>query len=607
MIIKRTLFLCVVVFSTFFYAACDDTSPVALDDVSATLNSAQKGAPFAGVTPQAIEGEYMVVLKETVAAAEVDALAAGIAEAHGGEVRFVYRHVLKGFAVSMPASAVNAVSVLSDVAYVEQSQVAYGSSVAVADTQLAAPWHLDRIDQRALPLNSKYGYSLDGTGVTAYVIDSGMDLDHGQFGGRASLGADLVDPLDGGEDCNGHGTHVAGILGSATYGVAKDVTLKAIRVFDCNNAGTIAGVIAGLDTTVAMASGPSVANLSMAGVGSQALEDAVENLVAEGIPIAVSIGDLNNANCGTAPGSSPSAFTVAATDINDRRTSTSSYGTCVDFFAPGEDIVSTWLAGGTNMASGTSQAAPHVAGVIALYLEAEPTAPPLSPTVASVADVLFDHATIGVVTNPGAGSPNRFLFSDVPNNPRTFDLTLENARIKANGKGEGEFSWDPATVFTSQVDLYVDEAPDGTPKKTTSNDGSALLKFNNPGNGPFDVQACEHNSTVICSDIVSVSFTFTIRLKQVFFNQNGTKKAVIKWDPTKVNTNKIDFYIEDTLDIRTQNDGKHKLKITLAGDGPFEIYACEKNSTTECSNSVFADFSGAVVIYEPDPDSDEGE
>ena len=271
MITKRFSFFGVLLFAALLYAGCEEAGPVAVDNVATTLNSAQKGASVSAFSPQAIEGEYLVVLKETALANDVGTRAREIAAAQGGEVLYVYRHVLNGFALKMPAASVQAVAALADVDYVEQSQFARGSSVAVADTQFGAPWGLDRIDQRPLPLNGRYGYSLSGDGVTAYVIDSGMDLDHPQFGGRASLGADLVDPLEGGEDCNGHGTHVAGIIGSITYGVAKDVSLKAIRVFDCDNAGTVPGVIAGLDTTVALASGPSLVNLSMIGVVSSAL------------------------------------------------------------------------------------------------------------------------------------------------------------------------------------------------------------------------------------------------------------------------------------------------------------------------------------------------
>ena len=241
---KRIFFLCLLVLAAFIYVGCEGTAPVAVEDAFTTHNSAQQGTSFSPLTAQSIEGEYIVVFEETVSQADVGGRARQIAEDNGGEVLFIYRHVLKGFAATLPPSSIEAVSAFSDVAFVEPSQTVYGSSVSVsvdaalADTQTSAPWGLDRIDQRKLPLNNKYGYSLSGVGVTAYVIDSGMDFDHPEFGGRASLGVDLVDDGQNGEDCNGHGTHVAGIIGSSTYGVAKDVTLKAIRVFDCLNAST---------------------------------------------------------------------------------------------------------------------------------------------------------------------------------------------------------------------------------------------------------------------------------------------------------------------------------------------------------------------------------
>ena len=374
-----------------------------------------------------------------------------------------------------------------------------------------------------MPLNNKYGYSLSGVDVTAYVIDSGMDFDHPEFGGRASLGVDLVDDGQNGEDCNGHGTHVAGIIGSSTYGVAKDVTLKAIRVFDCLNASTVPLVIAGLDETVDIASAPAVVNLSMISVASTALKTAIENTVDAGFAVAVSAGDVNTGVCASAPANAPSALTVAASTITDARSSSSNFGDCVDIFAPGRDILSTWLAGGTSTATGTSQAAPHVAGVVALYLEAEPGAPPLSAVETSVEDVILNHGTAGKISNPGANTDNLLLFSDVPDNPRTFDVDLDSRNIKDNGKGAAVFSWNTAGIFTNKLDFYVDETPDGSPKKTVDNDGMATLKFNDPVfSGPFEVQACEKGSTAVCSNVVAIPSKTTAKARP---SSPGTRPA----------------------------------------------------------------------------------
>jgi len=326
---------------------------------------------------------------------------------------------------------------------------------------------------------------------------------------------------------------------------------------------------------------------------------------------AISLGLLNG--CGTAPANAPSALTAAATTMGDSRTASSNFGTCIDIFAPGEDILSTWLGGATATASGTSQAAPHVAGVAALYLEDEPGAPPLSATTASVTDVILGHGTPGKVANAGTGSPNLLLFSDVPDNPRTFSISLENTTFKNNGKGKATFSWNTANVFSDELDFYVNEAPDGTPKKTTPNTGTGSVTVNNPVfNSPFEIQACEAGSTVICSNVIEVNFFyFKIKLKKTFINQSSQGVAKITWNKNKVPTNKIDVYVNEipdgTYEVRTRNDGVYKVRFADPGAGPYEIRACHKNSETRCSNLVTADFADAPIEYEPDPYDEPGD
>jgi subtilisin family serine protease len=249
--------------------------------------------------------------------------------------------------------------------------------------------------------------------VNAYIIDTGIRFTHNEFGGRAGSGFDAV---DGGaaDDCNGHGTHVSGTVGGSTYGVAKNVHLVAVRVLDCGGSGTTAGVIAGIDWVTANHVSPAVANMSLGGGASTTLDNAVVAAIASGVSFAVAAGNGNflgigvNA-CNSSPARVPAALTVGATNKNDKRASFSNFGSCVDLFAPGVDITSSWYSSNTatNTISGTSMSSPHVAGVAALYLQGNPGASP-----ATVSAALIANATTGVVTSPGAGSPNRLLFTN---------------------------------------------------------------------------------------------------------------------------------------------------------------------------------------------------
>ena len=338
----------------------------------------------------------------------------GLVGALGGEVTHVYRSALTGFAVRLPAAAVPALSALPGVAAVEPDGV-----VRATGTQSPVPsYGLDRIDQRALPLDGSLTTAADGAGVRAYVVDTGIALGHTDFGGRAVSGFDAVDggPAD---DCNGHGTHVAGTTGGTTYGVAKAVTLVAVRVLDCAGSGATSGVIAGVDWVAAdhAAGAPAVANMSLGGSASAALDTAVKGAIADGVTFAVAAGNdggtvgelLGTANaCNGSPSRVPAAITVGATGPDDARASYSSRGSCLDLFAPGTDITSAWYTSptATNTISGTSMATPHVAGVAALFLSTAP-----SSTPAQVAQQLVSTATPGVVRSPGTGSPNLLLFT----------------------------------------------------------------------------------------------------------------------------------------------------------------------------------------------------
>jgi subtilisin family serine protease len=349
------------------------------------------------------DNDYIVVLKDNVQ--DVDRDADDVAGRSGGQVLGKYRSALKGFSVRVK-SAADADRIARDprVSFVEKEQIYTASA-----TQTGATWGLDRVDQRALPLSGTFSYTGSGNGVTAYIIDTGILTSHTQFGGRASSGFDAVTAGGSAIDCNGHGTHVAGTVGGSTYGVAKNVKLVAVRVLDCNGSGTTSGVIAGIDWVTANAKLPAVANMSLGGGASSALDAAVQRAITKGVTFAIAAGNSNLNACNYSPARVTAAITVGATTTTDSRASYSNYGSCVDLFAPGSGITSAWYTSttATNTISGTSMATPHVAGVAALYLGANPAASP-----ATVASAIRANATSGVVANRGTNSPNLLLFSN---------------------------------------------------------------------------------------------------------------------------------------------------------------------------------------------------
>jgi aqualysin 1 len=347
---------------------------------------------------------YIVTLKAS--AGDSDAAAADASRRYGGRLEHVYAHALKGFAIQLPDQAAARLAADPRVESIELDGI-----VTADTTQANATWGLDRIDQRNLPLSSSYTYSGNGSGVTAFIIDTGVRTSHSDFGGRATSGFDAV---DGGtaDDCNGHGTHVAGTVGGSTYGVAKGVSIVAVRVLDCSGSGTVSGVIAGIDWVTQHHSGPSVANMSLGGSASSALDQAVGNSIASGVAYAIAAGNGNRGGkaqdaCTTSPARVAAAMTVSATDSSDSKPRWANVGTCVDWFAPGVGITSDWNTSNTatNTISGTSMATPHTTGVAALYLQGHSGASPQQ-----VRDALAANATSGVVGSAGSGSPNLLLF-----------------------------------------------------------------------------------------------------------------------------------------------------------------------------------------------------
>jgi subtilisin family serine protease len=366
-------------------------------------NAAPEGVVAGADSPTSISGSYIVVLKNGMTTQAVTDQATGLAARFGGQVTHTYSSAMRGFAVSMSATQARQLAADPAVALVEQDQ-----KVTIDAVQTPTPsWGLDRIDQRNLPLNNTYKYPTTASNVHAYIIDTGIFISHSDFGGRASVGTDTVGDGHDGIDCNGHGTHVAGNVGGAKYGVAKGVTLHAVRVLDCNGSGTYAGVIAGIDWVTAHAIKPAVANMSLGGGFSQAVNHSVTRSMRSGVTYALAAGNSSANACNSSPSSTPGALTVGATDSGDNRAWFSNYGTCLALYAPGVSITSDWNTSttATNTISGTSMATPHVTGAAALYLSINPTA-----TAADVRAALVANATPGVVVNPNPASPNLLLF-----------------------------------------------------------------------------------------------------------------------------------------------------------------------------------------------------
>ncbi|WP_117210492.1 S8 family peptidase [Allorhizocola rhizosphaerae] len=351
--------------------------------------------------PNAVPGSYIVVMKPGISTMDVSTF--------GAATQYTYTTALKGFAVKATEQQAKRIAGDKRVDFVVQDQTV---SINVNVQSPVPSWGLDRIDERSLPLDNKYHFPSVANSVKAYIIDTGIRFTHQEFGGRAVLGIDTVGDGQNGNDCNGHGTHVAGTVGGRSVGVAKGVRLVAVRVLNCGGGGTFAGVIAGVDWVTADAllspSVRSVANMSLGAVGANAaLELAVTTSIAANVHYSIAAGNSNLDACGFTPARTPRATTVGATDISDNRAAFSNFGPCVDLFAPGVNIYSAWSTADNayNTISGTSMAAPHAAGTAALWRHRFP-----ADNADVVAAALVANATPGVVVNPGAGSPNLLLF-----------------------------------------------------------------------------------------------------------------------------------------------------------------------------------------------------
>src|SRR3990170_4175007 len=468
---------------------------------------------FAAVVPSSAGGisdaepvadSYIVVLKN-VPADRVPEHAQELARSHGGTLGYVYQHALTGFSGELTAAEAEKLARHPRVELLEPDQLVQASA-----TQSPATWGLDRIDQRNLPLSNSYTYNTTASNVHAYVMDTGLLGTHSQFTGRMGNGYTAIADGRGTTDCNGHGTHVAGTTGGTTYGVAKQVTIHPVRVLSCSGSGSNSGVIAGVDWVTANHVKPAVANMSLGGGASSALDSAVSNSISTGVSYAIAAGNSNANACNYSPARVSTAVTVGATTSSDARSSFSNYGSCLDIFAPGSSITSAWYTSttATNTISGTSMASPHVAGALALYLQTNPSA-----SAATAANAIVMNATTGKVTSPGSGSPNRLLYS-VFGGGGGGDTTPPTTSITspANGatvSGTVTVSANASdNVGVSRVELFVDGSLHST---DTSSPYSFAWNTTTVANGGHSLQTRAHDAAgnVGSSSVVSVTVSNT--------------------------------------------------------------------------------------------------
>jgi subtilisin family serine protease len=377
-------------FVALVLAACAEPPSTPLPS---TLEPIEEAPLYAKGGGEPVEGQYIVVFNDDVG--DPHGKAKEKAQKRNGKLKYSYGAVLKGFAAELSDEAVAELRADPDVAYIEQDQV-----VSVNTTQTGATWGIDRIDQRNRPLSGTYTYTRTGAGVRVYIIDTGIRPTHTQFGTRAQT-------VYGSNDCNGHGTHVAGTIGGSTYGVAKGALLRGVRVLNCSGSGTWSGIIAGMDWVRVNHIKPAVANMSLGGGFSSSVNTAANNLSNAGVFVAVAAGNSNANSCNFSPASAANVTSVMSSTSSDTKSSFSNFGSCAHLYAPGSSITSAWHTSNTatNTISGTSMASPHVAGVAALYKSTFGDA-----SSSTIRTWLINNATTGVISGNPSGTANRLLY-----------------------------------------------------------------------------------------------------------------------------------------------------------------------------------------------------
>ncbi|HVK23089.1 MAG TPA: putative Ig domain-containing protein [Actinokineospora sp.] len=534
---------------------------------------AAEGTVLGADRADAVKDSYIVVVKDSAAPRSASARTASTLTAkYGGTVTVAWQHAVNGFAARMTPGQARRLAADPAVALVEQD-----AQVKIAEDQVNPPsWGLDRVDQRNLPLDSKYSFGTRAANVTAYIIDTGVRTTHATFGGRATWGTNTVDTNN--TDCHGHGTHVGGTVGGAEYGVAKGVKVVAVKVLNCAGSGTNTGVISGVEWVTRNAVKPAVANMSLGGGASTTVDTAVRNSIAAGITYALASGNDNATGCNSSPARVTEGITVNATDRNDARASFSNYGTCTDIFAPGVGITSSWMTNdtATNSISGTSMATPHVAGAAAVWLANRP-----SDTPAQVQAGLIAAATPNKVTNPGTGSPNRLLYIDPGTQttpvalPSPGDQTGKvgvstSVKLNATG-GTGPYTWTasglPAGVTLGSSSTNA-VAAEGTPTaagaasvSVTVKDsagtsatasfkwtieGAAQLTLPNPGDQTGKVGSDTGLKLVVSGGTGPYTWTATGLPAGISLEPGTSDVALIGGTPTAGGTNTVTVSVKDS-------------------------------------------------------------